>query len=257
MGVPFTRLFQIHYISWFLSAVPFVGVLPLAKIIYLKEEGRPVGKTAVSVTLDKLFDVLGQVFFSFFALIYFPEIFLKDTHLWILFAAGCITIFTVLIYWSKIWTKITEILKRYAGKKIQKMGENLENEFSELWPRFDLNFITKILAISVFLGLLRSLILYLLAISLNIAVSFILIIACRALIGIINVIPVSISGLGTRDAILLFALPLAGVSKEAAIALGFLAFLWTIGSKFSGVVFWFKHPLPTSGIRSIKDKLIP
>jgi hypothetical protein len=71
------------------------------------------------------------------------------------------------------------------------------------------------------------------------------------------VIPVSISGLGTRDAILLFALPLAGVSKEAAIALGFLAFLWTIGSKFSGVIFWFKHPLPTSSIRSIKEKLIP
>jgi uncharacterized protein (TIRG00374 family) len=257
MKVPFTKLFQIYYISWFLSAVPFVGVLPLAKIIYLKEEGKPASKTAVSVTLDKLCDVLGQVFFSLFALIYFPEIFLKDMHRWILFAAGCITLFAVLIFWSKIWTKVTEVLKRYTGKRIQKIGENLENELSEIWSRFDLNFVTKILSISVVLGLLRSLILYLLAISLNITVSFILIIACRALIGIINVIPVSISGLGTRDAILLFALPLAGVSKEAAIALGFLAFLWTIGSKFSGVIFWFKHPLPTSSIRSIKEKLIP
>jgi uncharacterized membrane protein YbhN (UPF0104 family) len=150
-----------------------------------------------------------------------------------------------------------EVLKRYSGKRIQRIGENLENELSEFWSRFDLNFLTKMLAISIALGLIRSLVLYLLAISLNITVSFILIIACRALIGIVNAIPVSINGLGTRDAILLFALPLVGVSKEAAIALGIVAFLWTIGSKFSGVVFWFKKPLPISGIHSIKEKRIP
>jgi uncharacterized protein (TIRG00374 family) len=252
-----TRLFQINYISWFISVLPLVGVSPLAKIIYLREEGRPVDKTAVSVTLDKLFDVLGQVFFCFFALIYFPEIFLGDMHRWIFIAAGCTAIFAVLLFWSKLWSMITEVLKRYTGKRIQRIGENLENELSEFWSRFDLSFLTKILAISVVLGFLRSLILYLLAISLNITVSFILIIACRALIGVVNAIPVSINGLGTRDAILLFALPLAGVSKEAAIALGFVAFLWTIGSKFSGVIFWFKHPLPTSGMGSIKEKLIP
>jgi uncharacterized protein (TIRG00374 family) len=250
-----TRLFQINYISWFLSVVPLVGVSPLAKIIYLKEEGKPVGKTAISVTLDKICDVLGQVFFSFFALIYFPEIFLKNMQRWIFFAAGCIALFAVLIFWSKLWTKVKEALKRYTGKRIQRFEENLEKELSEFWRHFDLLFLTKILAISVALGLVRSLTLYLLAISLNITVSLILIIACRALIGIVNAIPVSINGLGTRDAILLFALPLAGVSKEAAIALGFVAFLWTIGSKFSGVIFWFKHPLPTSGIRSIKERL--
>jgi uncharacterized protein (TIRG00374 family) len=250
------RLFQINYISWFLSIVPLVGVSPLAKIIYLKEEGKPVGKTTVSVTLDKLFDVLGQVFFSFFALIYFPEIFLRDMHRWIFFAAGCISIFAVFIFWSKLWLMVTGVLKQYTGKRIQRIGENLESELSEFWLRFDLSLLTKILAIAIVLGLLRSLILYLLAISLNITVSFILIIACRALIGVVNAIPVSINGLGTRDAILLFVLPVAGVSKEAAIALGFVAFLWTIGSKFSGVLFWLKHPLPTGGVRSIKEKLI-
>jgi uncharacterized protein (TIRG00374 family) len=252
-----TRLFQINYISWFLSVVPLVGVSALAKILYLKEEGRPAGKAALSVTLDKLFDVLGQVFFSFFALIYFPEIFLKDMYRWILFATGFIAILVVLIFWSKLWSMAMEVLKRYSGKRILRVGENLENELSEFWSRFDLNFLTKMLAISIALGLIRSLVLYLLAISLNITVSFILIIACRALIGVVNAIPVSINGLGTRDAILLFALPLVGVSKEAAIALGIVAFLWTIGSKFSGVVFWFKHPLPISGMHSIKEKRNP
>nr|MBC8392281.1 flippase-like domain-containing protein [Deltaproteobacteria bacterium] len=105
------------------------------------------------------------------------------------------------------------------------------------------------------IGLLRSLVLYILAISLNIYVSFGLIVACRALIGIANVIPVTISGLGTRDAILLLTLPLAGISKEAALALGLIAFLWTIGSKFSGVLFWLQRPLPAGSIMAIKEKL--
>jgi uncharacterized protein (TIRG00374 family) len=257
LGISSTNaaLFKINYISWFLSVAPLVGVSPLAKIIYLKEEGQSVGKTAVSVTLDKIFDVLGQVFFGFFALIYFPEIFLKDIDRWIAFAAGCGSLLAILIFWKKLWTLVMDVLQRYAGKRIQRIGENLENELSEFWMHFNLSFLAKILAISVALGFLRSLVLYLLAISLNISVSFFLILACRALIGIVNAIPVSINGLGTRDAILLFALPLAGVSKEAAIALGFVAFLWTIGSKFSGVIFWLRHPLPIRGVRSIRNLL--
>jgi uncharacterized protein (TIRG00374 family) len=257
LGITSTKagLFKINYISWFLSVAPLLGVSPLAKVIYLREEGQSVGKTAVSITLDKLFDVLGQIFFFFFALIYFPEIFLRDLQRWIAFAFACTILLIVLIFWKKLWTNIREVLKRFTSKKVQVIGKNLENELSEFWMRFDAGFLTKILTISIALGFLRSLVLYLLAISLKITVSFFLILACRALIGIVNAIPVSINGLGTRDAILLFALPLAGVSKEAAIALGFIAFLWTIGSKFTGVIFWFKHPLPTSAIRSEKEKL--
>jgi uncharacterized protein (TIRG00374 family) len=249
-----TKLFQINYVSWFLSILPMVGVSPLAKYIYLKENGEPAGKTAISITLDKIFDVIGQIFFGFFGVMYFPEILFIDMRRWIFFALGGIIIGAVLVFWRKLWMVTGGVLKRYASKKVQKIGVNLENELSAFWSGFNLNFILKIIVISVILGFLRSTVLYLLAISLNITVNFIFIIACRALIGIVNAIPVSINGLGTRDAILLVALPLVGVSKEAAIALGFVAFLWTIGSKSSGVIFWLKHPLPTSEIFSIKDK---
>ncbi len=99
--------------------------------------------------------------------------------------------------------------------------------------------------IAVALGILRAFILYLLAISLNLYVGFGLIVACRALIGIVNIVPITVNGLGTRDAVLLLALPLANVSKEAAVALSCLMFLWLIITKFSGIFFWLKHPLPS------------
>ena len=106
------------------------------------------------------------------------------------------------------------------------------------------------IGISIAIGVLRGLVLYVLAVALHISVGFGFLIASRAIIGLVNVIPVTISGLGTRDAVLLLMLPLAGATKEAAVALGVAAFLWTIGSKFSGVFFWLMRPLPSKSLRN-------
>ena len=153
-----------------------------------------------------------------------------------------------------MWTVLIKLLKQYSSKKLLKIGQNLETELSNFWAGFDLNFFSTLLGISVIVGLLRSLVLYLLALSLNIQVSFGLIVACRALFGIVNVIPISLSGLGTREAILLPALSLSGISKEFALALGFVAFLLTLCSKFSGIIFWLQRPLPLNVIRSIRKQ---
>ena len=136
------------------------------------------------------------------------------------------------------------------------MAHSLEVNLTEFWSSFNLGFFCIMLALSILIGLLRSLVLYLLALSLGMHLAFSLVVACRALIGMANVIPISISGLGTRDAILLLTLPLAGVSREAAISLGLAAFLWTVCSKFSGVVFWLKRPLPSKGVSALKEELL-
>jgi uncharacterized protein (TIRG00374 family) len=250
----FNWLFQIYYSTWFLSAIPLVGVSPLSKFIYLKEEGKAPGLSAVSIILDKLFDIFGLLAFGLFGLVYFPKNFYKGLHFGFAVVLAFFLMFAFLIFGKKIWKLFTAFLDRYANKKIRQIGRNLEADLAGFWSAFDVKFFLLMLGISIAIGLLRSLVLYLLAVSLKIQVSFGLIVACRALIGIVNVIPVTINGLGTRDAVLLLALPLAGVSKEAAIALSFSAFLWIIGSQFSGVVFWLKHPLPCGGIRAIKEK---
>jgi uncharacterized protein (TIRG00374 family) len=254
--ISFRKLFQIYYISWFLSVIPFVGIAPFAKLLYLKEEGKTTGKSAVSITLDKLFDVIGLMAFGIFGLVYFPQSLFDHAHLGIIIAGGLLGICILWIFGSNIWSALMELLKRYTNKRLQKLGTKLEADLKGFWSSFNIQFFFLILGISIAIGILRALVLYILAISLNIYLSFGLIVACRAIIGIVNVIPVTISGLGTRDAILLLTLPIYGVSKEAAIALGFIAFLWTICSKFSGTFFWLKHPLPSNSLLGIKKKLI-
>jgi hypothetical protein len=251
----FKTLFQINYISWFLSAIPMVGISAISKFAYLTEEGKPAGLIAISITLDKLFNIIGPIFFGLFAFVYFPRSLLNYMHLWIFYAGLIMIALAVALFWKKIWQTLKTLLSRFTSKRLHQIGRNLEMKLVKFWSNFDITFFSLILVISIVIGLLRSLALYLLAISLNISVSFGFMIACRALVGITNMIPISISGLGTRDAVLLLTLPLAGVTKEAAIALGFLGFLWTILFKFSGVIFWLKRPLPSDSIVAIKEKL--
>ena len=85
MGVTFKELFQVYYISWFLSIIPLAAISPISKLIYLKDEGKPTDITAVSITLDKLFDIIGLMFFSLFGIVYFPQSLFKDLHLWVYF----------------------------------------------------------------------------------------------------------------------------------------------------------------------------
>ena len=255
--VEFRKLFQIYYISWFLSALPFVGISALAKLTYLKDEDQPAGPTAISIILDKLFDIIGLMAFGLFGLVYFPHHLFENLQIWFYLGGLLLLVLVMGMFGGRIWAACMSLLKRYANSRLQKMGHRFENDMVQYWAGFNLASFALLLGISIAIGLLRSLVLYTLAIALGLDLSFGLIVACRALIGIVNVIPISISGLGTRDAVLLMTLPLAGVSKEAAVALGFLAFLWTIGSKFSGVLFWLKRPLPPVRIMAMKDKIAP
>jgi uncharacterized protein (TIRG00374 family) len=254
MAVPYSKVFPVYYISWFLSLIPMPAISPIAKLAYFKDEGKPVGITAISITLDKLFDILGLMLFSLFGIVYFPGSLFKELHLWAYFGGITCLALIALVFGARLWNVLIRTLRRYSNKKIQKLGKNFEAELSDFWSGFDTRFFSALFGISILIGLLRSLVLYLLALALNIDVSFGLIVACRALFGVINVIPISLSGLGTREAVLLPALSLSGISKELALALGFAAFLLTLCSKFTGILFWLQRPLPLKVIRSMKEK---
>jgi uncharacterized membrane protein YbhN (UPF0104 family) len=42
MNVTYPKLFQIYYISWFLSLIPLAAITPVAKLAYLKDAGSPI-----------------------------------------------------------------------------------------------------------------------------------------------------------------------------------------------------------------------
>lgn len=249
------KLYQINYISWFMGNLPPGGIALLSKIIYLKEDGKPIGTTFISIFLEKMLDTAGLMILGIYALIYFPKELVAEEKLWVVFGIIGIAIFIILAFKEKFKDAYKKWFNKKLLMKIKFDADGLEEALKLFWSGFQIKLFSIIIALSICIYLLMSLALYVLAIALGIKLSFGFTVACLALIGIANILPITVNGLGTRDAILLFALPLAGFSKEAAIALGFTAFLWSAAFKFSGVIFWLKNPLPTKAILSLKKKL--
>ena len=72
-----------------------------------------------------------------------------------------------------------------------------------------------------------------------------ILIATFTLVGIVALLPIAPSGLGTRDAALLTLLTPYGVAPEQSIALSFLMFLTIIISSSIGLLHWWKGMYPT------------
>ena len=93
--------------------------------------------------------------------------------------------------------------------------------------------------IAILLILLRS---YFLALSLDIKMTFITLSACLSVVALIQMIPITIFGVGTRDLTLIYLFPLLGFSNEAALSFSFLLLVFVLMHSFLGLILWLKFP---------------
>ena len=88
---------------------------------------------------------------------------------------------------------------------------------------------------------------YLLALALSLPIDIIRISMAVALGSLVTLIPISISGLGTREAVIVAYLGNAGVAPEAALGFSFLVFAtFYIAGGLMGAIAWWLHPVPLS-----------
>ncbi len=89
---------------------------------------------------------------------------------------------------------------------------------------------------------------YLLAASISIPVGLSYFVIIIPIISLLDLLPISISGIGTRDAALIFLFGLQGVSAESAVAFSLLYLFmsyWLVA--LVGAFFWIRHPIRIDG----------
>lgn len=97
-----------------------------------------------------------------------------------------------------------------------------------------------ILAYAIFFGQC-----YLLARALNLTVGFVTISYAVALGSLVTLLPISISGLGTREAVIVAYLGTVGVTAESALSFSLLVFLtFYVGGGLIGAMAWWIKPMP-------------
>ncbi|MCX5752609.1 MAG: lysylphosphatidylglycerol synthase domain-containing protein, partial [Candidatus Krumholzibacteria bacterium] len=85
---------------------------------------------------------------------------------------------------------------------------------------------------------------YLIADALDISISFLNIAFCISAANLISLLPISISGIGTRDATMIAMFSMLHLSRESAVSFSIMfLFISNISACVIGAIAWFRKPL--------------
>jgi len=234
---------------YYLSAT-FLGVITpgrlgeFAKAIYLKQYGiTTISYGFSSVLADRLWDLFLLVLLGLLGLIIlhpFPRgaflgwvgLFLLILIIFFLFFLKRTEKISSYFYRKFLFSRISGIAKESAGQF--KQGLKL------IWGKkiWQSVFLTSSAYALFFLQC------YFIAKGLLLPLSYFKIIPVMAMVNLFSFLPVSISGLGTRDAALLFLLGQQGISYEPIMAFSMgILFVFYAGGGLIGMIAWFLRPI--------------
>lgn len=217
----FRRLAGLSLIGLLASVVTPARSGELIKIWYLKQDGVSKTKSFVSIILDRALELAVIAGFAFAGLIWYRPHF--DPL--IIGILGSLLVFGLLI--PRIWRPLARRLGTVLGQlKIFRLASSAS--FYNLLISF-MNFVNMAV----------------LAKALGIEIGFLPLAFIVSMVYIVNIIPISYLGLGTRDAALIFLFSLEGIGAPQAMAFSLLFLVIYFVNAAAGLVAWQLHPLPS------------
>ena len=235
---------SMYFAAMYIGFVTPGRVAELLKASYLVRDGHSFGKSFFSVFLDRLVDLLFLMIIGYFGLFFFKNLFSTQiVWLGLLGVAGAVAAFVLLVKKELAKSLLKSLLKRVVPASRKASVEAYVEDFYASMGLFNLKSSAVILLLTALSFVFYFLVAVLLARSLGINVNYVFIIFSMSIAALIAILPVSIAGVGTRDATLLLLLGSLGVAKETIIAystFNLLATLFLIGLCSQ---FWFRKPI--------------
>jgi glycosyltransferase 2 family protein len=200
------------------------------KAVYLRGAGHSLGRSLVTVVVDRLYDLLVVGGLALWGIFVFGKVPQGQTATIVAFVAGIALLFV--LFASHGWQQpVARIISRVVparflrGRDPERTLEGLVLPPSTLLSSFIITIISFI--VSYF----RSWLLFA-ALGLNVPLSYFL--AATSIAGIAAILPVTIGGVGTRDAAFVVLFSMMSYSAESAVALSTLVLLhqvtnWVVG----------------------------
>ena len=224
VGLP--TMIQINIIGLFYGTITPSGLGDWMRIFYLKEEsGDCFGKCTSNVIIDQFIEL-----FSLFILALFGSLLIIEYFPGILVALLCCGAFFAFIIF------LFEEKKR--GKRLLKMVYDIfvpERLKQTVAAEFDAFYhgippLTKLVIpflIAVFCYALFFVQIYIVALSFSIDIPLLEFILVYAIASLIGLIPVTVSGLGTREGTLIHLLAIYGIAEQDAVAISLAGYVIT------------------------------
>jgi uncharacterized protein (TIRG00374 family) len=215
------------------------------KAWYLRERGQPLAPTLFSILLDRLFDFLIMAILSLLGLVAFLHVFPPQTRnlvqiATIGFAALIILITPALMARGPRDWLMTRALP-LAPCRVRGVLERWRDQFAglSLRPALLAN-----LLLATFCSAGSTMVrLYLLFRALNLDIPILALVSSMALIAILQTLPISFSGVGVRDAILIAVLANYNYPRDVALSLSALFLLVNFEHIIVGFLISLRYPL--------------
>ncbi len=214
------------------------------KAWYLQERGIPLAPAMLSVVLDRLFDMLVMAMLATLGIFalgqYLPNPILR-TLLVVGMSVGIIVALVLLIARRPREWLMTEALRPILPQRIQEAMLRWNAQFASLHmqPRS----LAVLMGASLVSAMFTFYRLWLLFIALDVLVPLYLVVGVSALIAILQILPISIAGVGVRDAALIAVLTPLGYTIEQALGVSALFLLISLEHILVGFIVSFWYPL--------------
>jgi uncharacterized protein (TIRG00374 family) len=237
--------YLMYFVSLLLGVISPGKIGDFSRVLYLRQDGNSWEKSFLSIILDRIFDVVSLIIIGYISMFFFISIFSKAiTLISVIFVILFIIFFVILrnkrIMKKLFYTFLNLLIPDRFRKETRKIFINLYHDIKKITIRS--------LIINLFLTVVHwgtyYLLLYTLLRAINVQIPLTHIIMGVSIASLVNLIPISVAGIGTRDAALIVIFSLLGTSKEYAILLSLtILFLYFVYS-FWGSLSWLKKPLP-------------
>jgi len=215
------------------------------KAWYLRERGQPLASALFSILLDRLFDFLIMAILSLLGLVAFLHLFPAPLQAPIQlatigFAALIILMIPALMARRpRDWLMNTTL--RLAPRRVRPAIERWRGQFAGLNMRPAL--LANLMLATLCSATVTMARLWLLFRALAITIPILALVSSMALIAILQALPISFSGLGIRDAILIAVLGSYGYGSDKALSLSALLLLLNIEHIVVGFLVSLRYPL--------------
>lgn len=234
-------------------AATYIGVITpgrigeFIKVFYLNADNHPFGKAFATVLLDRLFDLVSLLLLGYAGMCLFIAYFERTILILSSILVGTLLMILFFLYKKDLSIGILEYISSHFIP--ERYRDNAKTGFSDLCNGFKtLNTNQGVLAtfITFFAWVIYFVMMYLFALSLDINIPFLYLATCISISAVITLIPISISGIGTRDATLIILFSYLGISKESALAFSMMILFMNFVAGLIGLVAWLKKPIPLS-----------
>lgn len=237
----FLDYLSIYYAGLFLgAAIPQIAA-SFAPVVLMREDGHSWKRSTMSILFDRLIETAAILLVALVAALYLLPDHRRLSIVVLVVAGGGLA---ALIAAPFVAMRAPDLVAKYARGPLRKLetaaqmitSPEAREVYAGMRSRGAL-----IAALSVLVVTLQVLVVIFLAESLGVRASLVLLAAAAAMVVLVVMLPVSIAGLGSREAVLVLLFTAAGEPSEQAVALGLLLFAVGLVARMPGALGWLRR----------------